>query len=51
MSSDVDMTDTSHISSLLSGMVEKLKILKRKVQLLNIIRYLIYLDLNFINHS
>lgn len=32
MSSDVAMTDTSHISSLLSGMVEKLKVLKRKVQ-------------------
>lgn len=31
MSSDVAMTDTSHISSLLCGMVEKLKVLKRKV--------------------
>ncbi|KAL4091664.1 hypothetical protein QTP88_026320 [Uroleucon formosanum] len=30
ISSDVAMTDTSHISSLLSGMVEKLKVLKRK---------------------
>lgn len=34
MSSDVAMTDTSHISSLLSGMVEKLKVLKRKVRLI-----------------
>lgn len=31
MSSDVTMTDSSHISTLLSGMVEKLKVLKRKV--------------------
>lgn len=34
MSSDVPMTDTTHITSLLSGMVEKLKVLKRKVQLI-----------------
>lgn len=45
MSSDVAMADTSHISSLLSGMVEKLKVLKRKVYLLPMFFFLM---INFV---